>query len=253
MKAIYGVTNISPLILDAYLSKYERKKRIRLKKRIIDPNMVAVKHDVDVVFAMSFKSVTANLKSLNLSNAVVFVFDSPILLKGVGVDIVDAIVNSDMTKHKFINFTEASFYSLLGDALKSSSNHFNPVKSSVSSSYLLQHKDDSITQMLLNITLPASDENKRRITNTLVKWLMGKSHDMTGLIESIEDLVEVDALILLGKFLESNAGKNTIAVFDSIEDGMGDRKIKSLCREKGVPSFDVLYLLSQIKSNTRGK
>ena len=242
------------LILESYLSKYERRVGVKFKKQIIDSSKVNIKH-ADIIFSMTFKSMVSNLKALNLSNAIVFVFDSPLLLSSNGIEMLDAIVNKDMTKYKFVNFTGDAFEKCLDYTLKLDSNTiFKPANTGSTESYLLYNRGEgeSITQMLLTITLLASDEFKKRITVTLVRWLLDKDRCIESLIKSMDDCIEPESMVVLDKFLSSNSGRKVIAVFDDIRNGMNEGEIKSICRAKGVPSFDVLYLLSQINTK-RGK
>lgn len=247
MKSIYGICNVSPFIIDSYINKYEKSSKRKFVKQILSTSpKKGIKKNVDIVFAISLSSMLDKLEYLNKVNAVVLVFDSPLLLTHSGITLLDTKVNKDRTQYKFIKFNEKDFINLLDKSLKLRQNYtFDKISTNLS--FTLLNNRQSITQMLLFLTLNSKESYKKKITSLLIKWLLdgGKIKD---LIASLDDYVDKHYLHLLMDFLVSDIGKNTRKVFTQLKITDKD-KIKPLCKKYKVSTFDVLFLLSQIPSN----
>lgn len=254
MKELVGVAYASPLTLKEYIDDYCESANRRITTVLIDATKHGdVKLNVNVVFTLSFHSFIEHMDSLDKSKAVVFLFDSPVVLSQANVPIMDAREASYLSWAKLATRPKAFMDKLT--AMLKSRKQFNVSSLNLELDLItdLLASQGSITQTILTVTMACKSTGQRqRATRAFIDWLVsGKTAD--SLIDHLAaNRVKVhESLTNVVEWFNSDAGLEARITAIKLNDSLsrGEKpNLDRLVKGTRMSAFDLNYLLHYLKT-----
>lgn len=215
MKAIYGISRASAHQLKEFVGEFKDTFPPEKAKKLtcqflgwgIEPQ------NKKIIFVPSITNLMNNREALEEIDAVVFVFDNPIVLTQANIPILDAI-NSGNYRWTYHNLTYDAFVAKLREGLNSKEGGKTVEKLTLDIvPRLLEQRQGVISHTLINLTYECRVPEKRRdITRAYARWLFSS--------DPIESLI--NELLDIG--VDRQSIKRVEAVFES-EKGIEARKV----------------------------
>ena len=211
--------------------------------------------DVLIRFVPAYSIMKRNLDFLYEDcDAVVFLFESAILMAQVEIDMVDAKQAGEF-RWSAVPLTYENFKPIIRKGLNEEA-PFPPLdvfrKKMEITPHIFEAVGGGMSQMLLNVTQSCSHPaNRKKISFTFAEWMIrgGTVDDLMGSLESVKLNPEMEAM--LRSWVVSKAGHEAQRICAKLGrklmENSGHINYVQLTKGTSIAPFDLRYLVNQIK------
>lgn len=261
MRALYGITNHNPLVIDEMVSDIALTiKQKNSKSGAVRPTSYQFMNVGDVyngkskvVVCVTLATFLKNLSAFQDSKAVIYLVDSPLLC-----DTLQPITFLDCEKHTNFKYTYRRLDpNTVRDSLLTglSSEHFKISQNTLDLiPTLLDATVPSILTPIQQFLYAVPDAERRaEYKSVIYQWLL-KGEKVSALADEIKRVSGGRLTERHKRILEffNGEGHKLVTIMNDIRLGKEKKKAvnyKKLCKQHGIAKFDLKYLMQSIKKS----